>query len=168
MNLFDVLKRDHCALLDLLRRAGRTSVRARAARTELLAKARTAFDALAEVKEAEFLPALRSECTAGEKSGDESIEWRLFGSADELAQARRLFDELRDTDPGDRRWIVRLSLLEEHVERHIAADQRELYPLAKRLGLPASTPAGVLRAAPEPPLPATWRAMRTRVASLWV
>ncbi len=163
MNLFDVLERDHRALLDLLRRAGRTSARAPAARSELLAKARLSFDDLAEVKETELLPALRSQDCAG----DGSVEWRLVGSADELAQARRMFDELRDTDPSDRRWMVRMSLLQEHVERHVATDRRELYPLAKRLGPPELKLERRGRAASDGLLPVVTRAVRNRVASLW-
>jgi hypothetical protein len=154
MNLFADLKRDHRALLDLLFRAGRTSARCRAARSVLLEKAHTAFETCASLEEGNLLPALRSEPSASDAP-------RLVETTAELVVARRMFEDLRDLEPGDPLWIERLNLLTQHVQRRIAQDQSELFPLAKRIMGGPGHSSGSMRANRP-------RTARGRVASLWV
>jgi hypothetical protein len=157
MNVCAELKRDHTGLVRLLARAARTSARSRSARSELLDRAHTAFEACAKAEEGHLLPALRAH-----GSGDEALhQRRLADSVQGLADVRRMFDELRDTDPGDPCWIARLIPLTEHVERRIEQHQREFFPLAKR-GLASIRPAHEARSVP------TARKKSDGTESLWV
>jgi hypothetical protein len=95
----------------------------------LLERAQSAFEACARTEEGHLLPAVRAPGT-----GDDALRERhVADSVQSLAVARRMFEELRDVDPGDPRWIARLIPLTQHVERRIEQHQRELFPLAKRM-----------------------------------
>lgn len=151
------LKRDHDGLVRLLTRAARTSARSRSARSELLDRAHAAFETCAESEDRHLLGALRLH-----GSPNESLHGRLLSESIEgLAAARRMFEELRDTDPGDPLWIARLIPLAQHVERRIEQQRRELFPLAKRL-------LGRDRGAGRGPISRSSKKAGDQAASLWV
>jgi hemerythrin superfamily protein len=128
-NVFERMRRDHHVLSDLLERARTTSERARKARSDLVSRMRHAFEVHAAAEEEVVYPALRELA----RSCDPRLARRILAATEEHDLVRRLFDDLAQVDPADPRWIARLELLRENIHHHVAEEEGELFPLARRL-----------------------------------
>lgn len=124
MNIFEVLKRDHRSLSALLRRLGDTTERSCASRATLLRRARESFETHARAEEHVVYSALRDVMPAHQLILEGDEQHRL---------ATRLFVELEQIDADDERWHARFKLLVNVLDDHIEQEERQLFPLARKL-----------------------------------
>ncbi len=121
MNAIELLENQHRqaeTLFAQLSRYGAKDERRRAC----FGKIADLLDAHAEIEEQMFYPAAR-----GAESDD-----LLDKALEAHAEVKRLCDDMRKLDADDAAFKAKLSLLRDHVERHVKEEEFELFPESER------------------------------------
>lgn len=127
MQIYDVLKKDHQVVLELLQQAEETSEKATKRRQELLGRVRD-----------ELIPHVRAEekvlyDTLKGINGTEEIALTAY---EEHHAAELTLRELEFMNPSDERWPAKLKVLKESLERHIEEEEGEMFDQARQVLAP--------------------------------
>lgn len=127
MQIYDLLKKDHQALLRILEQMENTTENAVQKRKDLLVR-------FAE----ELIPHSRAEekvlyDTLKEIPDTEEI---AIESEEEHSTIELVLQELQGIAPSDKHWAGKLAVLRENVEFHIEGEESEIFSLAKELLAP--------------------------------
>ena len=125
--IFDVLKKEHRAVLDLLKKAESAKG---SNRSSILEKIKAELIPHARGEEKTLYALLRDR--AKSKSEDEALE--LANEAYEEHRAiDKLLGDLEKINVSDEKWLAHLTVIKENVEHHIKEEEDELFGHAKDL-----------------------------------
>ena len=119
--IYDLLKRDHESVTELLRRV--KAARGDEAR-DLLAELAREVTAHARAEEAVFY---------GHLLHNERTRARILESLQDHEQIDARLGELALMQPHDERWSARLDVLSEDLGQHIDEEENQLFPLARQI-----------------------------------
>jgi hemerythrin-like domain-containing protein len=127
MQIYDVLKKDHQAVLHLLEQMENTSDGAVQKRRDLLTR-------LSE----ELVPHMRAEekvlyDTLKEINETEDL---VLEAEEEHSTCEMVLHELQSIEPSDKRWAAKLAVLKENLELHIEEEETEIFAQAKQVLAP--------------------------------
>ena len=122
-----LLKEDHEKVKSLLTELEETSNRAVKSRQELVGKIAKELKVHTKIEESVFYPAFKA---AAEKQ-DERVMYY------EANEEHRLVDfeipRLENTDPSTDDFLAHAKVLKEIVEHHVKEEEKEMFPMAKKL-----------------------------------
>ena len=124
MLIYDVLKKDHQVVKDLLEKMEATSETASKSRKDLLEKLRTELIPHARAEERVLYNTLKDI----ETTKDIALE-----AYEEHEAAEALLRELEAMSTDDERWSAKLSVLKENLEHHIEEEEDQLFSDAKQV-----------------------------------
>lgn len=127
MIIYDVLKRDHAVILDLLGKMEASTEGAVKHRMDLAARLRDEWIPHARAEETVLYDTLKEI----NETEDVAIELSEEHHAIEL-----LLRELEAIDPSDLRWKAKLTVLKENLERHIKDEEQEVFDYARQVLAP--------------------------------
>jgi hypothetical protein len=121
---FELLKKDHKKVSDLLKRLDDTEESDASTREELFPQLKTELETHAELEETIFYPAL--------KENEETKEITLEAYEEHNA-VKTLLQELEDTEKDDETWAAKLTVLKENVEHHVKEEEGEMFKKARKV-----------------------------------
>lgn len=127
MLIYDILKKDHQVVLDLLKRMEESSENAIKLRMDLLGRFRN-----------ELIPHTRAEekvlyDTLKEINETEDIALEAY---EEHHAVELILRELEAIEPSDERWKAKLNVLKENLEHHIEEEEGEMFDYAQQVLAP--------------------------------
>jgi iron-sulfur cluster repair protein YtfE (RIC family) len=125
MTPMQLLRKDHNAVKRLFTQFNRTTSRAVKKRRELVDKIGTELDIHARIEEEIFYPAM-SDVTEARPLVEEAVE--------EHGSVKELLADIRRLEPDDEALVATLKDLRQDVVHHATEEEREMFPLADRLG----------------------------------
>jgi hemerythrin-like domain-containing protein len=124
MNLYEMLHQDHEKAKTLFGQLEATGNDQERRREQLFAALFLELDVHTLAEERFFYSQLKGE--------DQTHELTLE-SLDDHKQLKRMLSELDSMDKGSPEWIGRCRILRDSVERHVEMEERELFPLARKV-----------------------------------
>lgn len=126
-NAIDILKDDHDRVKDLLSDLEETSNRATTQRTELIGKIAEELTTHMKIEETVFYPAF--------KAAAEKAEQRVmyFEAEEEHNVLDFELPRVIKTDPSTDDFAAHAKVLKELVEHHVKEEEKEMFPVAKKL-----------------------------------
>ena len=124
MNVFAVLKKDHQAVSEIMRKLQQTGDRSKKAREELFTRLRTELEAHARGEEEVFYACL--------EEFDETRDL-VAEAREEHEEMKRFLDELAEMSTDDEEWKGKLELLMEAVDHHVQEEEGEMFQAAKEV-----------------------------------
>lgn len=119
--VFDVLRNDHDEAKKLMNDIADAD--SNEERSHLFAELKQKLDAHAEAEEAVFYPRLRNEEDTRELILEADTEHKL---------TKQMLHELERSEVDDE-WVAKFTVLKHMVEHHIREEERQLFPVAKRI-----------------------------------
>jgi hypothetical protein len=120
---FQLLKKDHKKVSDLLKRLDNTEESDASTREELFAQVKNELEIHTQIEETIFYPALKEE----EETKEITLE-----AYEEHNAVKTLLQELEETEKDDETWGAKLSVLKENVEHHVEEEEGEMFKKAKK------------------------------------
>jgi iron-sulfur cluster repair protein YtfE (RIC family) len=124
MNLYEMLHRDHERVRELFNQLERTGESEEGHREHLFSALHRELDIHSQAEEKFFYSQLR---------GEQETREIILESFDEHKDVRKLLGELEAMDKGSAEWTAKLRTLRENVEHHVAEEENELFPRAKKV-----------------------------------
>jgi hemerythrin-like domain-containing protein len=124
MLIYDVLKKDHEGLKNLLQQLDESTSAAIKKRRDLLERVRDEWVPHARAEEKVLYDTLK------EISGTEDLALEAY---EEHSTAESILRELELMDPGDDRWHAKLNVLKDTVEHHISEEESEIFDAAQQV-----------------------------------
>lgn len=124
MNLYELLHRDHERVRELFSQLERTVEEDGGHREHLFSALQRELDVHTQAEEKFFYSQLKGE--------DETREI-VLESLDEHKDVRKMLGEIEAMDNSGAEWIVKLRILKENVEHHVAEEENELFPRARKI-----------------------------------
>jgi hypothetical protein len=121
---FQLLKKDHKKVSDLLKRLDNTEESDASKREELFAQVKNELEIHTQIEENIFYPALKE----NEETKDIALE-----AYEEHKAVKTLLQELDETDKDDETWGAKLTVLKENVEHHVEEEEGEMFSKAKKV-----------------------------------
>ncbi len=123
MSILDLLKQDHKEVSDLLEEMCDTTERAAKKRQQLFEACRTALLAHAHAEAEIFYKPLLEE-------GDDPDA--LLEAEVEHQVVERLVEDIAATEPGDEKWLAKVTVLQELIEHHVEEEESEIFKAARK------------------------------------
>jgi hemerythrin superfamily protein len=123
MSILDLLKQDHKEVADLLDQMCDTTERAAKKRAQLFDECKTALLAHAHAENEIFYKPLLEE-------GDDPDA--LLEAEVEHQVVERLVDDIAATEPGDEKWLAKVTVLKELIEHHVEEEEGEIFKVARK------------------------------------
>ena len=127
MDALSLLKADHDKVRELFAQAEKLSDRATTSRRALFDEIDEELTLHTKIEEKIFYPAFRERAKKSEDR-DEVLE-----AYEEHAVAKRLIKELERLEATDERYKAKLTVLIESVKHHADEEEREMFPMARKL-----------------------------------
>lgn len=121
MNAIEILQLDHRMVERLFEEI--EEARDASLREELFIELADALAVHAAIEENIFYPACK----------DEDTEETLLEALEEHLAAKRLLADLLEMDPIDEVFMAKIAVLKESIRRHVAGEENEIMPAARRL-----------------------------------
>jgi hypothetical protein len=121
---FQLLKKDHQKVSDLLKRLDKTEESDASTREELFSQVKNELELHTEIEETIFYPALKE----NEETKDITLE-----AYEEHNAVKTLLQELEETEKDDETWGAKLTVLKENVEHHVEEEEGEMFSKAKKV-----------------------------------
>jgi hemerythrin HHE cation binding domain-containing protein len=121
---FQLLKKDHKKVSDLLKRLDNTEESDTSTREELFEQVKNELELHTQIEETIFYPAL--------KENDQTKEITLEAYEEHNA-VKTLLQELEETEKDDETWGAKLTVLKENVEHHVEEEEGEMFSKAKKV-----------------------------------
>ncbi len=128
MDAITLLKRDHDEVKAMFREVEGLSNRATTSRGRLAERIIAALELHTRIEEEVFYPACRERA-----KNEADVRLEVLEAYEEHGVAKRLIQELRETDPKDEVFAARLNVLMESVQHHIKEEETELFKMARQL-----------------------------------
>jgi hemerythrin superfamily protein len=122
----DLLRQDHEKVMELFERYEALGDRAHAHKSDLFEKIREALTAHAAIEEEIFYPEVAS-------LGIEEARERVREAREEHAIVKQLLNEISALAPDEEEFDVKMGVLCENVEGHVEEEEKEVFPLVKKL-----------------------------------
>jgi hemerythrin-like domain-containing protein len=122
VKVYDVLKNEHKMVKELLEELEGTTSRAAKKREQLFSRLKEALVPHADFEEQVLYPALREH---------KELQDLTLEAYEEHAVARRLLDELDQSDKSDERWKAKLIVLKEYLNHHVKEEEGEMFKAAR-------------------------------------
>lgn len=123
MDPFELLKKDHKKVSDLLKRLDKTEESDASTREELFAQVKNELETHTQIEETIFYPALEQH----QETKDITLE-----AYEEHNVVKTILQELEDTEKDDETWGAKLTVLKENVEHHVEEEEGEMFSKAKK------------------------------------
>lgn len=123
MNLFEMLHKDHEQVRALFSQLENTADADINGRDHIFAALYRELDIHSQAEEKYFYSLLKGEAETREL---------VLESLDEHKDVKKMLDELESMDKGSAEWIAGLHACREAVEQHVAEEENELFPLARK------------------------------------
>ena len=133
MNLYDMLQKDHERVQELFLRLEGTGESDIAGREQIFSALRHELDIHSQAEEKFFYSLLRGEADTREL---------VLESLDDHKDVKKRLEALDSMDKGSAEWIAALHACRGIVERHVAEEESELFPRARK-ALDEDAAAGV-------------------------
>lgn len=124
MDPFELLKKDHKKVSDLLKRLDKTEESDASTREELFGQLKNELETHTQIEETIFYPALED----NEQTKDITLE-----AYEEHNVVKTLLQELEDLKKDDETWGAKLTVLKENVEHHVDEEEGEMFSKAKKI-----------------------------------
>jgi len=121
---FELLKKDHKKVSDLLKRLDSTEESDASTREQLFSQLKNELDTHTKIEETIFYPALEE----NEETKEITLE-----AYEEHNAVKTLLQELEDTEKDDETWGAKLTVLKENVEHHVEEEEGEMFSKAKKV-----------------------------------
>jgi hemerythrin superfamily protein len=128
MNAITMLERDHATFRRLLAQLDATTSRALVTRRRLFARIKTELTVHETIEEEVFYQALKSHPRAKQEVLEGVEEHHLVDG---------LLGEMTPLAPDDETWGAKANVMRENVEHHLAEEESDLFPMARRIFDPA-------------------------------
>lgn len=122
--IYDVLKKEHSEVSEILEKLSKTDESDVAARTKLFGKLQQELEAHAEAEQNVFYPELEGH----EETRDIALEGRQ-----EHHVVKTLLSELERGKVDTETWTAKLTVLKENVEHHVEEEEDEMFKKAKKV-----------------------------------
>jgi hypothetical protein len=123
MNPFDLLKKDHKKVAELLDKLEKTTERGLKTRDQLFQQVKEELELHTAIEEEIFYPALQQE----DETKDITLE-----AFEEHKIVKTLLEELESMPKDDEQWSAKLTVLKENVEHHVEEEEGEMFKKAKK------------------------------------
>lgn len=124
MNLFEILHKDHEKVAEIFSRIEETKENEEARREHLFQSLYNELDVHSQAEEKFFYSRLKGE--------DETREL-VMEAIDEHKDLKKVLGELDSMDKGSVEWTAKIRSCKEMVEHHVAEEENELFPRARRV-----------------------------------
>lgn len=124
MNLFEILHRDHDKVAELFGKLENLFGTEEARREHLFQTLLRELDIHSRAEEKFFYSRLK---------GEEETRELVLESLDDHKDLKKALDDLDAMDKGTEEWAVRLKACRAIVQDHVAQEENELFPRARRL-----------------------------------
>lgn len=124
MDPFELLKKDHKKVADLLKKLDKTEESDASTREELFGQLKNELETHTQIEETIFYPALED----NEQTKDITLE-----AYEEHNVVKTLLQELDETSKDDENWGAKLTVLKENVEHHVEEEEGEMFSKAKKI-----------------------------------
>lgn len=124
MDPFELLKKDHKKVSDLLKKLDKTEESDASTREKLFGQLKNELETHTQIEETIFYPALEDD----EQTKDITLE-----AYEEHNVVKTLLQELEDTEKDDETWTAKLTVLKENVEHHVEEEEGEMFSKAKKV-----------------------------------
>jgi len=121
--IIELLEEDHQqvkSLLDDIKSTGDDAVRSR---RDKFKQIQEALEIHTRFEEEKFYPRARA-LTGMDEEVDDDLE--------EHDEAKRMLDEISETDPGDAEWMEMIEELDEALRHHISDEEEQLFPATRQ------------------------------------
>ena len=122
MNPFELLKKDHKKVADLMEKLEKTTERGVKTREELFGKIQEELEIHTHIEETIFYPVLQKE------KDTEDITREAF---EEHKVVKNLLAELAALKKDDEQWLPKFTVLKENVEHHVEEEEGEMFKDAR-------------------------------------
>jgi Hemerythrin HHE cation binding domain len=120
---FELLKKDHKKVSDLLKQLDKTEESDASNREELFSQLKNELETHTQIEETIFYPALEDH----EETKDITLE-----AYEEHNVVKTLLQELEETSKDDETWSAKFSVLKENVEHHVEEEEGEMFSKVKK------------------------------------
>lgn len=127
MKATEILKRDHERVKKLFKDLEAQADRGASLKEELFAEIRAELTIHAEVEEKIFYPAIES------LDDFHDARSRIEEAYEEHRIVKTLLDEISKLDVSDEKFNARVKVLRENVEHHAGEEEKEIFPLFRKL-----------------------------------
>lgn len=124
MNLFEMLHKDHEKVAEIFGRIEETKEGDEARREDLFQSLHRELDVHSRAEEKFFYSRLK---------GDDETRELVLESLDEHRDLKKALEELAAMDKGSVEWTARIRACREMVESHVAEEEHDLFPRARRV-----------------------------------
>jgi hemerythrin superfamily protein len=124
MNLFEILHQDHDRVADLFGKLENLGDGEEARRAQLFHTLKAELDIHTQAEEKFFYSRLKSE---------EETRELVLESLDDHKDMKKALDDLGAMEKGNPEWAVRLKACRAMVQGHVAQEENDLFPKARRL-----------------------------------
>jgi hypothetical protein len=121
--IYDLLKKDHRTVLDLLNKLDGTSEKDEADRKKLFAQLKQELDVHKEAEEKTFYRELKKHDDARED---------VLESLEEHRVTDKILRDIEAVEVGDERWGPRVHVLKEILEHHIEEEEDDIFEAARK------------------------------------
>jgi hypothetical protein len=120
---FELLKKDHKKVSQLLKKLEETEEKDSSEREQLFQQVKSELDVHTKIEESIFYPALKEE----EETKEIALE-----AYEEHSAVKRLLEEMSELDASDEQWTAKCSVLKENIEHHVEEEEGEMFKKAKK------------------------------------
>lgn len=118
LNIFDMLKKDHLRLKQIIDHMCKTKQQDIKQRQELLGHLKEELEMHEKIEERFFYPALQTK----ERTRQLTLE-----AYEEHHAVDDLIEKLCQLDPSDERWLAKLAVIKENLNHHIQEEESRLF-----------------------------------------
>jgi hemerythrin superfamily protein len=126
MSPIQVLKQDHRTLKELFAEYAKLEEGDPAEKEDLFGEIKELLTIHAEIEEQLFYPAVRA---IGTKEAADVVN----GAVEEHQLVKTLLEEMSDLEAGDEEFEAKMKVLRENVEHHAREEEKDMFPLSKKL-----------------------------------
>jgi hypothetical protein len=120
---FELLKKDHKKVSQLLNQLEKTDEQDSSRRDELFKQIKSELELHTQIEETIFYPALKQE----EETKDITLE-----AYEEHKEVKTLLEDMSSLDSDDETWGAKCKLLKENVEHHVEEEEGEMFKKARK------------------------------------
>jgi len=124
MNPFELLKKDHEKVAELMDRLEETGGSAVKTRQDLFRQIQEELEIHAQIEEAIFYPALQVETETEDVTREAYEEHKLV---------KTLLKQLEQLPKDDMQWAAKFKVLKENVEHHVEEEEGEMFTKARKV-----------------------------------
>jgi hypothetical protein len=120
---FELLKKDHKKVSQLLNKLEKAIEKESSSRDELFQQIKSELELHTQIEETIFYPALKGE----EETKDITLE-----AYEEHKEVKNLLEALSGIDSDDETWAAKCKLLKENIEHHVEEEEGEMFKKARK------------------------------------